>query len=535
MAIGRLSVGVGQKGKASPHALYIAREGKYAKNEKIEKLEGAGYGNMPEWAAADPNFFWKMSDDKERKNGTSYREHVISLPRELTADQRHELIKDWIAQEIGDRHAYQYAIHNPLGADGGEQPHAHIMFSERLIDSIERDPDSYFKRHNSKKPELGGAKKANTPKMSADRKLELKEQRDRWEKLCNQHLELAGSDARISMKSLADQGIERDPIDLSMQQIKTAKIKEIYTNLLSAEADYKSAKIDSLSINVANELSSIKINEKYNEQADQAIARTKQRVSETARDTKRAAEATQQILHRVNATKQLSAVADQAINRTQRCFDSSKQLSAVADQAINRTQRCFDSSKQLSAVTDQAITSSKQLSAVTDQTIARRLAQRKTQQQQVFERTPFDLVNIRMRSKVVNKSYNKVDRNLSGDVPIGSVIRDIIEAAKAGHSATLQEGNNDHLAGNDTAQRIKAFMLKKITSYDAVYDYCNLSVKDFTDKHNLKCDIDDLQRLNDIHPPAPVSEPVKEVKANTVLNLEQNQRAGNSYDNSPYF
>ena len=29
MAIGRLSVSVGKKGKASPHAQYIAREGKY--------------------------------------------------------------------------------------------------------------------------------------------------------------------------------------------------------------------------------------------------------------------------------------------------------------------------------------------------------------------------------------------------------------------------------------------------------------------------------------------------------------------------
>ena len=33
------------------------------------------------------------------------------------------------------------------------------MFNERLQDGIERDPEQYFKRYNSKNPERGGAKK----------------------------------------------------------------------------------------------------------------------------------------------------------------------------------------------------------------------------------------------------------------------------------------------------------------------------------------------------------------------------------------
>ena len=114
---------------------------------------------MPKWAEHNPNYFWQTADEHERKNGSTYREHVIALPRELDVNERHELIKDWIAQEIGDKHAYQYAIHNPPAMDGKEQPHAHIMFSERTIDGIERDPDQYFKRYNSKNPEKGGAKK----------------------------------------------------------------------------------------------------------------------------------------------------------------------------------------------------------------------------------------------------------------------------------------------------------------------------------------------------------------------------------------
>lgn len=253
MAIGRLSVGVGKKGKASPHAKYIAREGKYAKLMKDkedlnykgkEELEYRGHGNMPKWAEHNPNYFWQMADEHERKNGSTYREHVIALPRELDVNERHELIKDWIAQEIGEKHAYQYAIHNPPALDGDEQPHAHIMFSERTIDNVERDPDQYFKRYNSKNPEKGGAKKANTPKMSAERKEELKAMRDRWEKICNAHLEQGFHSERISMKSLKEQGIQREPLNLTMAQLKQPEIKEAYRELLAAKNDDFMAELD---------------------------------------------------------------------------------------------------------------------------------------------------------------------------------------------------------------------------------------------------------------------------------------------------
>ena len=273
MAIGRLSVGIGKKGKASPHAQYIAREGKYAKpSYHEEKLENTGYGNMPKWAEHDPNYLWQMADEHERKNGTTYREHVIALPRELDKNQRHELVKDWIKSEIGDKHAYQYAIHNPPAMDGGEQPHAHIMFSERLIDNIERDPDQYFKRHNSKNPDKGGAKKANTPKMSPDRKAELKAMRDRWEKTCNSHLEKAGRYERISMKSLKEQGIDREPVNLTMVQIQKPEIRQAYINELDAREQAYQAKLDiyrTLNTSPLTELNKQIREQQANEQAKQ--------------------------------------------------------------------------------------------------------------------------------------------------------------------------------------------------------------------------------------------------------------------------
>ena len=255
MALARLSVGVGKKGKASPHALDIAREEKYAKdNNDLEKLEAKGHGNMPRWAQKEPNFFWKMSDEYERKNGTSYREHVIALPRELSIDQRHDLVKDWIEQEIGDKHAYQYAIHNPPALDGKEQPHVHLMFSERLRDDIERDPKQYFMRYNPKKPERGGAKKANIPKFSADRKDELKAMRGRWEQMCNKHLEQANSAARINMKSYKDRNINYKPLNIPMHQFNKPAIKAAYKATLDAKSNWIQIARERDEIDVAAEL-----------------------------------------------------------------------------------------------------------------------------------------------------------------------------------------------------------------------------------------------------------------------------------------
>ncbi|WP_413484839.1 MobA/MobL family protein, partial [Morganella psychrotolerans] len=180
MASYHLSVKTGGKGNAYPHAAYIAREDKYARKKEAD-LEHKEAGNMPAWAVHNPAEFWKAADTFERANGCTYREIEIALPRELNPEQRLALVRDFVRQELGDRHAYQFAIHNPDAAiDGGEQPHAHIMFSERCSDGTDRDPPHYFKRANSKDPARGGAKKVRFGETPAERRDYLTGQRERW-------------------------------------------------------------------------------------------------------------------------------------------------------------------------------------------------------------------------------------------------------------------------------------------------------------------------------------------------------------------
>ena len=88
MATYHCSVKVGGKGKAAAHAQYIAREGKYSGYEQYEDLQATGRGNMPSWAEHNPSHFWAAADQFERVNGATYREIEVSLPRELTPDQR---------------------------------------------------------------------------------------------------------------------------------------------------------------------------------------------------------------------------------------------------------------------------------------------------------------------------------------------------------------------------------------------------------------------------------------------------------------
>ena len=493
MAIGRLSVGVGPKGKAGPHAQYIAREGKYANhNDKVEKLEATGSGNMPSWAKTDPNFFWQMSDDKERKNGTSYREHVIALPRELTTDQRHELIKDWIAQEIGDKHAYQYAIHNPLAADGGEQPHAHIMFSERLRDGIERDPDTYFKRYNAKNPEAGGSKKANTPKMSAERKADLKQQRDRWEKLCNSHLEMSGSAARISMKTLAEQGVDREPINLSMQQIKRADIKEIYSNELRA------------------------INEKYYEYADRAINYAGYRANFFTGAIFAAKKTIAKNEFRLNKPLRSLRTADSSGQQLTERIASTRRSSERADQAITGSKR--------------AIADAQQLTERTDQTIDARLEQQQQriaqsqQQQRIESRSAFRMLKLQLSVKVVqpdkyssNRERGTVLKNAI--TPISKSLYNLVEDSEyKGYKVIISNKDdrgtliNPELSRNNTAQAIESFMLRPeaLSDPQILSDFGGkINIREFTEKYDLKCDFNDLKELDQLNP-VRVAEPMEQ-------------------------
>lgn len=204
MAIYHMRVTTGsRKGGQSAKAkvAYISREQKYAR-DKAEVLHTQS-GNMPEWAGS-PLEYWDGADLYERANGRLFKEAEFALPRELSLDDQRKLV-DEFARHLtdGEKLPYSLAIHSGKG----ENPHCHLVISERINDGISRPKEQWFKRWNGKDPAKGGAQKS----MALRPKEWLEDTRKAWAEYANRALERAGVSERIDHRSLEAQGIERAP------------------------------------------------------------------------------------------------------------------------------------------------------------------------------------------------------------------------------------------------------------------------------------------------------------------------------------
>ena len=210
MASYHFQINTGGKGEAFEHGQYIQREGPFTE-ERYGEVAARGVANMPAWAREDPAAFWKASDEYERANGNTYREYELALPRELSRSAQVALVQRFAEQELGAKRPYQWAIHLSTASDGKEQPHVHLMFSDRQHDGIERGPEQFFKRYNAKNPERGGARKFSYGADKAEAARTYEGIRERWATVQNQALAQAGVEARVDHRSLAAQGIHREP------------------------------------------------------------------------------------------------------------------------------------------------------------------------------------------------------------------------------------------------------------------------------------------------------------------------------------
>lgn len=223
MSISRFNAKIGKKGNATPHHAYICGINQYEKKQGVMLTQS---GNMPSWAVADPATFWQTADERERANGTTYKEHTLSLPRELSLEQQKIVVDRWVEQELGDKHPYTYAIHHARAKDGGLNPHAHLMFSKRTMDGIERTPEQFFKRANKKDPSKGGAVKADTGMTRTDMRQELTAQRERWGEHLRQCLQEFGLDEiakTVDMRAWHERGLAEPPKNISMKELQMAK------------------------------------------------------------------------------------------------------------------------------------------------------------------------------------------------------------------------------------------------------------------------------------------------------------------------
>jgi ATP-dependent exoDNAse (exonuclease V) alpha subunit len=155
--------------------------------------------------AKDRSNLWNCAESAEvRKNARVAREYLVALPVELNPDQRLDLVRAF-SQELSDRYrfALDLAVHAPRDFPGSDPRnfHAHLLATTREVKLEGLAAKTTLELCDSKRRELG------LPPVIA----ELLFVRERWATATNEALRNAQIDARIDHRSLAAQGIDREP------------------------------------------------------------------------------------------------------------------------------------------------------------------------------------------------------------------------------------------------------------------------------------------------------------------------------------
>ena len=202
-----VNVSTGSRGTGQSAAAkydYISREGKYeaACQDEVVHLES---GCMPSFASSDARLYWAAADCHERSNGRLFRSLTAALPNSLDSADRLELARSFAAHVTSGELPYTLAVHAGESKKSGvaDNPHLHLVFSERVNDGVERGAAQWFRRAAPKKgdPASGGARKTERTKPRSW----LEETRQAWAGEMNLAFERAGVDDRVTSESHATQ------------------------------------------------------------------------------------------------------------------------------------------------------------------------------------------------------------------------------------------------------------------------------------------------------------------------------------------
>ena len=243
-----------EKTNAQSHLEYINRERAY-------ENRGACIfhsHHLPKWAKNDPKKFFQAADIYEGVGHRRYVEIEFALPNELkTVEQYRQIIDAFIAKHLSE-HYYAYAIHDKIGMLSGQRhPHVHIMFSERLIDDVEkrkeRSAKAFFlyparKKKDGSLPSFEEKWKRGAPK---DRKWcnhqYVTELRADFANIQNAVLEQNGFSIRVDHRTLQAQKEEAEKNGDSSLARLFSRVPEKYIGVISCQ-DYEEPRLERLKI-----------------------------------------------------------------------------------------------------------------------------------------------------------------------------------------------------------------------------------------------------------------------------------------------
>jgi Ti-type conjugative transfer relaxase TraA len=161
-------------------------------------------GSGAEWAL-NRSALWNAAEAAEKRvDARVAREFEIALPHELTAARREELCREF-ARGLADRYgaAVDFAIHSPQKASDIRNHHAHLMMTTRAVTADGLGDKTAIERENK------WLLARDMPSSQA----QLRDIRQSWEQMANEHLARAGLEIRIDHRSHMERGLEIEPSD----------------------------------------------------------------------------------------------------------------------------------------------------------------------------------------------------------------------------------------------------------------------------------------------------------------------------------
>ena len=239
---------------AQDHFQYINREEAYSNRGACIFHSH----HLPKWANNDPKKFFQAADRYEGVGHRRYVEIEFALPNELnTVEQYRQIIDTFIAKHLSN-HYFAYAIHDKRGMLSGQRhPHVHIMFSERLIDDVEKKKErtakAFFlyparKKKDGSEPSFDEKWKRGAPK---DRKWcnrqYVSQMREDFAKIQNEVLSRNGFSIRVDHRSLQAQKEDAECKGDSSLARLFSRAPEKYIGVISCQ-DYEEPKLERLQI-----------------------------------------------------------------------------------------------------------------------------------------------------------------------------------------------------------------------------------------------------------------------------------------------
>jgi len=175
------------EGTAGAHLRYISRPGE---NPIILAEHMPTDGN-------DARAWMNAQESTDRKNARVCDKIRIALPRELTQEQRADVVRDFMSDLTKGNSVPWYAAFHDTAEDA-HNPHVHVVVRDRHIETGKR----ILGLSDSKRDWIKKGNSAPSPSHHV---------REMWETHANAALEKAGHDVRVDRRTLEAQGIEREP------------------------------------------------------------------------------------------------------------------------------------------------------------------------------------------------------------------------------------------------------------------------------------------------------------------------------------